>query len=94
MHAKLVSLVGASSSALALFIPPGAPAWGGVVGAGSVGSTFRVAWGPNGYITTSMGPGFSSQMRGMFGPHGGAVSNAISRVQVFPYAFNVVAPFV
>ncbi|KAJ2386380.1 hypothetical protein GGI05_004401 [Coemansia sp. RSA 2603] len=85
--------VSALPAALAYYIPVDFPFAGGNVHAISNGNSIQAVWGPNGYSTTSFGPGFSSQMRGQFGPNGGSLSNSISRVQVFPAAPGVVGPF-
>ncbi|KAJ1836542.1 hypothetical protein IWW55_001297 [Coemansia sp. RSA 2706] len=75
------------TSTLALYVP------GGSVNAFANGNQIQAFWGPNGYSTTSTGPGFSSHMSGQFGAHGGSISNSISQAQVFPGPFHVARPF-
>ncbi|KAI9500973.1 hypothetical protein GGI25_003101 [Coemansia spiralis] len=82
------------SSAVALYLPAIHSPTGGSVNAFSSGNGIQAIWGPNGYSTTSFGPGFSSQMQGQFGLNGGALSNSVSRVQVFPAAPGIIAPFI
>ncbi|KAJ2158433.1 hypothetical protein GGF46_003784 [Coemansia sp. RSA 552] len=79
------------SASLALYIPNGM-AVGGAVNAASNGNNIQAFWGPNGYLTTSFGPGFKSQMSGQFGPGSGSVSNSVSRVQAFSEPFHLLRP--
>ncbi|KAJ2724649.1 hypothetical protein GGI07_001801 [Coemansia sp. Benny D115] len=88
-----VIALGVSQAASAYYIPFNFPGAGGNIRAISNGNGIQAIWGPNGYTTTSFGPGFSSQMQGQFGPNGGSVSNSISRVQVFPARPGVAIPY-
>ncbi|KAJ2055521.1 hypothetical protein GGI13_006821 [Coemansia sp. RSA 455] len=77
----------------ALYVPGRFSMSGGSVGAISNGNGIQAVWGPNGYSTNSFGPGFTSQASGQFGLNNGAISNSISRVQVFPAIPEMMYPY-
>ncbi|KAJ2489357.1 hypothetical protein IWW37_004035 [Coemansia sp. RSA 2050] len=89
----IVALSVITAAASALYVPVGFTMSGGSVAAISNGNGIQTVWGPNGYSTNSFGPGFSSQSIGQFGLNNGAISNSISRVQVFPAIPAMMHPY-